>query len=114
MEERSLFKLALIVSLTGLLLLIFISDKIEIEEYDIKDINKKLVNKQIKVSGTIERVTETPGLVIFDIKDKTGTITAIAFKESFINLTKNRHVEIEGQVITYKDKLEIQVDQILT
>ena len=114
MDEQTLFKLALIISFAGLLLLIFISDTIEIKKYNIKDINKKLLNKQVKVSGTIERVTETPGLVIFDIKDKTGIITAIAFKETFINLTQNQHIEVEGKVIEYKDKLEIQVDQILT
>jgi len=114
MDEQTLFKLSLIISLTGLLLLMFISDSIEIKKYDIKDINNKLLEKTVKVSGIITRVTETPGLYIFDIRDKTGTITAIAFKDGFVNLTKNEQVEIEGKIVKYKEKLEIQVEQIVT
>ena len=114
MEENKLFKLSLIVAFVGLLILILISDTIEIKKYNIKDINSKLLEKQVRVSGIISRVTQTPGLIIFDIQDKTGTISAIAFKDSLINLTQNQLIEVEGKVIKYKQKLEIQVDQILT
>ena len=114
MQEPALFKLSLIISFIGLLILIFISDSIEIKKYNIEDINNKLLEKEVKVSGIITRITETPGLIIFDIQDKTGTITAIAFKETFINLTKNQEIETQGKIQKYKDKLEIQVDQITT
>ena len=112
MDEQSLLKLSLIVSFSGLLLLILISDNIEIKSYRIKDINEKLLEKEIKIKGVITRTTETPGLFIFDIQDNTGTITAIAFKESSLNLTKNQEIEIQGKVKKYKDKLEIVIDEI--
>lgn len=112
MEEKQLFKLALIIALLGLLILIFISNSIEIEEYKIKDIDQELLEKTIRTKGTITRLTETPGLYIMDITDETGTITAINFKENPINITQNQEIEIEGKVIKYKDKLEIEISKI--
>ena len=90
-------------------------DQIEIKEHKIKDLNNKLIGKDVKIKGTITRVTETPGLIIFNINDKTGEITGIVFKdENQINLTKNLDVEITGKIQTYKDKLEIEVDELKT
>ncbi|MEK6826387.1 MAG: OB-fold nucleic acid binding domain-containing protein [Nanoarchaeota archaeon] len=114
MEEQTLLKLSWIISLTGLLVLIFISDSLELKKYNINEINYELLNKQVKVSGTISRIAETPGLIIFDIADETGTITAIAFKESFVNLTQNQQIDAEGKIVKYKGHLEIQVDKILS
>lgn len=87
-------------------------ESIEIKQYKIKDINKKLIDKDIQVQGTITRITETPGLIIFDLNDKTGTITIILFKEEPINLTKNMEINIAGTVAEYKNKLEIIADEI--
>ena len=86
----------------------------EIKEYKIKDLTKKQVNKDIKVKGTITKVTETPGLYIFNINDNTGDITAILFKEDPINLTVSQEVILEGKLVEYKDRLEINVQQILS
>lgn len=112
MEEKVLLKLSLIVSLTGILILIFISNSIEIKEYKISELNKDTIGKDVKVEGRITRITETPGLYIFNIEDETGEITAIAFKEDPINLTKDIQVILEGKIIEYKNKLEIEVQQI--
>ncbi|MEK6934452.1 MAG: OB-fold nucleic acid binding domain-containing protein [Nanoarchaeota archaeon] len=113
MDENSLYKLALVTSLTGLLILFTISESIEIKQYKISEINKKLLNKQIQVQGTITRITETPGLFIFDMKDKSGTITAILFKEENINITSNQKIQAEGKVIQYKNKLELEISKII-
>ena len=114
MEEENLLKVSLICSLTGILVLLLISESIEIKEYKIKDINRKLLNKDIKIKGTITRITETPGLLIFEVNDQTGTLTVIAFKEEPINITKDQKVEIEGKVQEYKNKLEIVTNQIIS
>ena len=112
MDEQGLLKVALICALTGILVLIFISNTIEIKQYQIKDITKKMLDKDVQVTGEITRITETPGLYIFDIKDKTGTITAIVFKEGPIELEKNQEITLQGTVKEYKDKLEIVAEQI--
>ena len=112
MEENTILKIALLVSLTGILVIIFISGSIEVKEYKIKEISKDLIDKEIKVSGIITRITETPGLLILNLKDSTGEITSIIFKEDPINLTENQEIEIQGKVKEYKNKLEIEANLI--
>ena len=114
MKESDLLKLALISSLTGVLLIIIISNSIEIKEYKINEITEKELEKEVKIKGTINRITETPGLMIINIKDETGTITAIIFKEESLNFTKNQEIELQGKVRKYKEKLEIVVNELKT
>lgn len=114
MEDETLFKIALIFSMTGILLLFIISDSIEIKEFKIKELTKKEIEKTVKVKGTITRVTETPGLIIFNMRDNTGEITGIMFKEESINLTQGQKVEVKGKITEYKEKLEIQAEEIKT
>lgn len=112
MEEKTILKLSLVIAMTGIILLLFISETIEIESYKINDLTKKDAGKDVKVTGIITRVTETPGLFIFNIQDETGEITAILFKDGKTNITANMHVEIQGEAQEYKDNIEIVVDQI--
>ncbi len=114
MEDDFLLKIALICSLTGILLLIFISNSIEIKKIEIGKLTKEDIDKDVKISGRITKIVETPGLKIFDISDKTGKITAIAFKEESSNLTENDNVFVEGKIKEYKNKLELEVDRIIT
>ncbi len=112
MDEKNLLKLSLIVSFTGLLLLIIILDSIEIKEYKINELTKKDISKTVKLKGTITKITETPGLIIFNLKDETEEITGIIFKEEQINLTINQNAEITGKLKQYKNKLEIEVTEL--
>lgn len=112
MEEKKLFKLALIISFIGIVLLIIITDNIEIKEYKIEDLTEKHIDQDVKIIATITRVTETPGLIIFNLDDQTGELTAIIFKEEPLNLTIGQKVEVQGKIIEYKNKLEIEVDQL--
>jgi len=114
MEEKTLFKISLICSLLGLLILFTISDSIEVKEYKIKDITPELEGKEVKVQGSITRISETPGLYIFDIQDQTGKITSILFKEENLNLTLNSKILAQGKIKIYKNKPELEISKIGT
>ncbi len=114
MDEASLFKISLVCSLTGLLILFTISDSIDIKKYNTSNINKDLVDKQIKVQGIITRISETPGLYLFDIQDSTGKISAILFKEEGLNISLNDKILAQGKVKIYKNKPELEISQIIT
>lgn len=110
MNEKILFKIALICSIIGVLSITYISENKEVELLKISDI--KEVDKEIKIEGYITNVKETPGLYIIDVKDSTGVITVIIFKEKPLNLQKNQLVEIIGSTTKYKNKIEINAKQI--
>lgn len=112
MNEKTLLKIALASSIVGIFLLLLILELSEVQSYQIANITNSQIDKTVKVTGKITKIKETPGLLILDIKDNTGVITAIAFKNKAVELEKNSIIEMTGKVQKYKDKLEIIANQI--
>ena len=108
MKEKTLFKIALICSFAGLIVLFFISDRISIDRINISEINKEKLGKEIKIIGKIERVTNTDKVMFLEISEmKTESISVILFKERDIELREGAYVEIEGEIDEYNGKREI-------
>ena len=114
MKESTLFKFALAVSLIGILALLIIVEKIDLPLTNINSAKDTKDENLIKVKGTIEDIKETPGLFILNVKDETGNINVIVFKENNLNFTKNSLVEIEGTVQEYQGKNEVIAKRIIT
>lgn len=112
MREKDLLKIALVCSLIGILIILFIVYKYEVPNYNIKDIDKSMLNEKVSIKGQINRITETPGLYILNIKDSTGEITVVVFKEEDLDLLENNLVEVEGEIAEYKNEVEIIAKQI--
>ena len=112
MKDSTLLKISLCCSLLGILIILFIVENLEIPESNIGNITQEDWEKTVAVSGEIKYITETPGLLIITLGDNTGNITVIAFKEENVSLEKGQIITIEGQVIEYKDQLEIQAELI--
>ena len=112
MDDNTLYKICLISALIGIFLILVIANKIEIKGSDIDNISEKNLNEKVKVKGYVTFFKETPGLYIMDIKDNTGNITVLAFKDEKINITKNSIIEVEGSLTKYDNELEINADII--
>jgi len=113
MKEETLFKISLICSLLGVLIILYISENTEIPSSNISNITDKDIETKVTIIGLVNSVKETPGLIILNVGDKTGNITVIAFKEENITIEKGRIIEIEGKVVEYNKQLEIQADSII-
>jgi len=112
MKDSTLFKISIVCSLIGIFILFIVSEKLDLSKSDIGSINKEMLDKKVKVKGYISSIAETPGLYIINLNDETGNITAIVFKEESFNITKGSIIEIEGKVVEYKEKLEINAEII--
>jgi len=113
MKDETILKISLIISITGIFLLLFILEFSEVKPFQIKDISEEQLELQVKIQGEIISIKETPGLYILKIDDLTETLTVIIFKEEPINIKKGMYVEITGKVQEYKDELEIIADKII-
>ncbi len=113
MKDSTLLKISLIISITGIFLLLFILEFSEVKPFQIKDISKEQLELQVKIQGEIVSIKETPGLYILKVDDLTETLTIIVFKEEPLNIKKGMYVEITGKVQEYKDELEIIADKII-
>jgi len=112
MKESTLLKIALIGALVGIFIILFISEKIDLSESNIANITKSNLDQKVKIRGLVTKSYETPGLLILSIKDNTGTISVVVFKEENLTIDKNHVVEIYGTVTEYKEQIEILADEI--
>jgi RecJ-like exonuclease len=112
MKEKTLLKIAIISSLIGILILLYISEHIEIKEFKISEITRDKLDERVKIKGDIIAIKETPGLYILTLKDKTSSIPIVIFKEEPLSLEHGMLIEIQGIVIEYKGIIEIQAEEI--
>lgn len=114
MNERDLVKVSLIFSLIGILSLFYLTYNIETEIYDISSLNKDNLEKTVRIKGIVESYAETPGLYLITLKDDTGKITVVVFKDEELQLQKDMTLEVTGDLVEYKDGLEIISKQIVS
>jgi len=113
MIESNLIKISLILSLVGIVILILISDKIKIKDYQINELSKEVLEKEVTVSGKIVNIKETPGLEIITISDNTKPIKVVLFKdENKIQLKKGQEIEVTGKLKIYQKDFEIEAKEI--
>lgn len=108
MREKTLLKIALIVSLAGLLILYIISGNIEIKEKTLEKITLENKDEMVKVRGIVSRLTDTEKVAIMEITQP-AEVTVVLFKGSneSIPIKEGNEVEIIGKVDEYEGKLEI-------
>ncbi len=112
MKDKTLLKIAFSCSLLGIILILFITENIEIKKSDILEITNDKLDKMVAISGKITRLTDTPDVLIMDIEDDTGEIVTVAFKEGEVNLKQGDQVKVEGKVTEYQGELEVQAETI--
>ena len=110
MNEKSLLKLALIISLVGLVLLFVISKNIEINDTTIEKITNEEIEGDVVIKGIVKEITERSGTT-FIIITQQSEIEVIVFSND-VNLSKGDNVEIIGSVSEYQNQKEIIADKI--
>ena len=113
MKEKTLLKLALIVSLSGLLILFLISDNIEIKEKNIEKITIENKDEFVKLRGIVSKVIDTEKVTIMEIT-QLQQITVVLFENEnrTMPIQKGNEIEIFGKVDEYEGKLEIIADRL--
>ncbi len=112
MNEKNLLRMALFCGLVGIFLILFISERMDLSASNIGEITLDKINEKVKIKGEIYSIINTPGLAIIKIRDLTGEITIIAFKEENLELKKGNIIGVQGRVIEYKNKIEIEAEII--
>ena len=108
MKEKTLFKIAAVCSLVGLIVLFFISGHISIKEIDVGKINGGDVGKEVKVIGRIERISDTDKVMFLQVgQEKIESISVVLFKEGNINLKEGDYVELIGELDDYNGSYSI-------
>ena len=116
--DEKLMKMALITSLIGIIGLIIFTPSIEVKEVDIKNINRGMIDEEVKIDCVIQDISQsrTKSNYFLTINDGTGQMPLIIFenqaseiqsKNFDISDFKDKRVEVIGKVTEYNSQLEL-------
>jgi len=105
------FLILAVVGITGLWI---ISGHVSSVEFKIGDITADNAGTFARVSGSIQRLSESEDGYFLTMSDSTDSIKAVIWKRSFphLNLTENQNVEIIGTISLYRGEIEIIADRV--
>ncbi len=121
MEDKFIFKLALVMSILGLIGMIFSANLITAREIKVKDINRGMLDEDVTLEGVVQNVKKSSRSETYfmDIIDGTGKITLLIFESNAQDLQKtnmsiyslnNRRIKVTGKVSEYQGKMELILD----
>lgn len=111
MKENTLLKIALICSLIGLIILYFISTKIEVKDYKPSILNRN-VGDDIKLKGTITKITDRGNVILIEVNQENKINVVLFTNNDELKLKSGDSIEVIGKVQEYKGKNEIVAQKI--
>ena len=116
--DDKLLKIALITSLIGIIGLIIFTPTIEVKEVKIKDINRGMIDEEVKIHGVITDISQSSSKTNYflTINDGEAQILLIIFEKQVADIQsknmeiedfKNRKVEVVGTITEYNSKMEL-------
>lgn len=114
MQDKTLLKISVICSITGIIVLFLISDNISLSATDISKIQESELGKQIKIKGKVDSLTDKENLMFLTIsQEKIETISVVLFKNSDIAIKEGDIIELTGTLEDYEGKREILANRII-
>ncbi len=113
MNNKSLLKISLTISIIGILILLILANTIKPEELKIKDISNKYLDKKIQTKGEITsiKIYKESNFQVITVSDKSYKIDSTL--NNIQNLTINQSITLIGTVKKYKNNLQIQAEKII-
>ena len=118
LNDRIIFKVALITSLVGIIGMLVFASYIEPKEIQIKDITRNNIGETVAVTGVIESIKESSSgsSCFIELNDGTGKINLIIFESTLVELQdagndlesfENQKVKVIGSITEYKSSMEL-------
>lgn len=111
MKEKTLLKIALIISMVGIVILFFTSQKIGVTEKDIGKINADNTGEIVKIKGNLNKITRTEKAVFLEITQP-AEIIVIILEGKNISLAEGQTIEVIGKIDEYNGKMEVIAERI--
>ena len=116
--DDKLLKIALITSLIGIIGLIAFTPTIEVKQVDIKDINRGMIDEEVRVDGVISDVSQSKSKTSYflTVNDGEAQIQLIIFESQVAEIQsrnmdiedfRDHKVEVVGTVTQYNSEMEL-------
>lgn len=110
MKQQTLSRIAITVTIIGLVLLFLISKELSVSETTIDNIDNQFIGQKVKLKGTAERVYTTNTTTIITMSQP-SVIKIFGFGNTK-NIEEGDQIEVIGHVEEYEDEMEIVADRI--
>ena len=110
---RTNLKICLVLSLLGILLLVFLSSHLTPKEYSIINITERNIDNYVTLKGQISNIKnfQESEFYILTIEDNTGKITGTLNSRNF-TINKTREYIITGKITKYENETQINIEKI--
>jgi RecJ-like exonuclease len=115
MNDEKIFKISLITTAIGLVMLLLLSGYVNPENLTIDRIDKSKIDNQIEVEAMVSKITTTnSGTIIISLDDGTDTINLVAFPSAELSadeVKKGMNIRVIARVTPYHDDLELVLEE---
>lgn len=111
MKESIILKIALICSLVGLVVLYFISSKIEIKDYKPPSLSKN-IGEDVRLDGVVTKITDRGSVVFIDVIHQSPITVVLFSDDDNLKLKNGDNIEVVGEVQEYNGREEIIAEKI--
>jgi aspartyl-tRNA synthetase len=111
MNEKILLRIALGISILGLIILFLLMNIIEPNETSLRELQQKEINEHVQIKGIITGIHDYNKTIFLDIVEL-QPITVVAFSDGKMKLENNSKVSIDGQIQLYGGKKELIVNEV--
>lgn len=105
----NILKIALMVSILGLLILFYLSNYFLPKKISIEEIEKKNLDEWVIVEGKVRNIKNYDGLTLINLCDK-KCINIVVFDK--IEIEINEKIKVVGKIKIYRGIKEIQAEKI--
>lgn len=120
-SDRTMFRIALMVTMVGIVGMAAFSGEISPRELKINQIEPGMMDQEVTIKGFVEKVdkSSTSNTYFLQINDGTGKITVILFESTVQEIENNglnifqmdnSKIKITGKVSEYKGAMELILD----
>jgi len=113
MQEKTLFHIALVTAVVGVLGLLILSQVASYDLTAIADIDSSIIEKTVRVQGEIISASISTSTYHLLIQDETGRIAVDVYAdEKPYSFEENSGINVLGRVVDYQGELRIQAEKI--
>lgn len=102
---NKLLIVAILCSVMGVLIILFVAERTNVELVSISEIDDSFIEKEIRVQGKVVSFKQLEKVALFSVSDG-EEIKVVIFDE--IDLKNGYDVEVVGKVVEYKGELEME------
>ncbi|MBI2046575.1 hypothetical protein HYT26_00220 [Candidatus Pacearchaeota archaeon] len=115
MENAGLLKLSFMVSIAGILILLFLSEIMQPGLTEISSISKSMLEKSVSIRGVAVSEKNLGNFKIIELCDRLSMCIPVTLsgKKNLTDSLSGKEFVVAGRIAEYKNELQIEADKII-